>query len=161
MLNNYQKSRIKSFFVPFFDLYKSNIMNLKLIISLFSFLGILVSFQLYSQNEVYAASKSEKSILVSNQTMPKKTLLFFMDPNGRPCQIQYNILVETKSKIEKYVKLGVVQTTNASHRNAFYRFGVRALPTIIVLDDNEKVVHRFTPGIRTQQELLNVITKLN
>jgi len=52
-------------------------------------------------------------------------------------------------------KVKYVMTTNmSSARPLFMKYGVRALPTIIVLDEEGSVKKRFPPGIHSQTALM-------
>ncbi|MGD9021915.1 MAG: hypothetical protein PVJ71_04675 [Lysobacterales bacterium] len=89
-------------------------------------------------------------------TQKQQTLLFFINPNGRPCQQQDAILKGmAKHLVAHNATVKYVRTTEmASAQPYFIRYGVRALPTIIVLDENGAVKKRFPPGIHNQMALM-------
>jgi len=85
-------------------------------------------------------------------TQKQQTLLFFINPHGRPCQTQDAILkgmAEQLASLNAQVKY-VKTTEMASARPIFMKYGVRALPMIIVLDENGTVKKRFPPGVQSQ-----------
>ena len=87
----------------------------------------------------------------------KATLLFFINPDGRPCQIQDEILKSIESKIVPQVTIQRVLTTNQNDRPYFYQYGIRALPILILVDANGKVVKRFSPGIQSEKLVTSTI----
>lgn len=89
----------------------------------------------------------------------KPLLLFFLNPNGRPCQMQSGILKQNLAEIEKHVRIQGISTTVPSHRQFFYQFGVRRLPSLILIENSGTVLHRFSPGIHQGAEILAVIGK--
>jgi len=89
----------------------------------------------------------------------QQTLLFFMNPYGRPCQEQDAILKGMAKHLASLnVQVRYVKTTEmASARPIFMKYGIRALPMIIVLDKNGSVKKRFSPGIHNQLALMAVM----
>jgi hypothetical protein len=85
-------------------------------------------------------------------TQKQQTLLFFINPHGRPCQTQDAILKGMAKQLASYnAKVKYVRTTEmASAQPYFRKYGVRALPMIIILDENGAVKKRFPPGIQNQ-----------
>jgi thioredoxin 1 len=85
----------------------------------------------------------------------ESTLLFFMNPNGRPCQIQDSILNETKGKLSKTASLRYVKTTNRSDYELFRKYGIRGLPSLVLINQSGKVIHRFAPGIQNAESIMS------
>jgi thioredoxin 1 len=90
-------------------------------------------------------------------TVPEKELLFFINPNGRPCQMQMSILDGMKGELSGLVKIKHLKTTDPADQNAFYQYGIRGLPSIIILDKNGKEFKRFSPGIQDEKTILAVL----
>ncbi len=86
-------------------------------------------------------------------------LLFFINPSGQPCQQQAQILNANREEIEKRFKIRAVMTTNQADRMFFYRFGVRRLPAILLLNNDGTVFQQFPPGIQSGKHLLEVINQ--
>jgi len=92
-------------------------------------------------------------------TQYNQTMLFFLNPNGRPCQMQEEILNKISKQLkDKKVELKYVSTANlAEDGPIFQQFGVRALPTIIVLDNTGAEKKRLSPGVQGEAALLYAI----
>ena len=101
----------------------------------------------------------QKSTQISQKSQ-KGTLLFFMNPDGPPCQEQDQYINQKKTDIEKHVTIQYVKTTETSDRDSFYQYGIRALPSIIILDSQNNIAKRFTPGIQSADKILEEINKL-
>jgi hypothetical protein len=85
------------------------------------------------------------------------TVLFFMNPRGRPCQMQDRIINDAGSKITDHAGIRYVKTTVKGDRPFFSRHFVRGLPMLVILR-GDKEVHRFTPGIQSEEA---IVTALN
>ena len=110
------------------------------------------------------AKVQEKNVAdsaVQNQPIKTKgSLLFFLTPHGSPCQMQDKILVDNQSKIEKYVNIVYVSTNNQGDRPSFFKYGIRALPAIILLNNKGEVAKRFPPGIKNLKEIIEALQNL-
>jgi thiol:disulfide interchange protein len=89
----------------------------------------------------------------------QKTLLFFINPNGRPCQIQEKVLAGMNEKLSALAKIQSVKTTDPSARALFEKYGIRGLPLLIVLDQSGKELTRFPPGIQSEETILAALKK--
>jgi thioredoxin 1 len=107
-------------------------------------------------------SQPEKSAHASQaETSSKKgTLLFFMNPAGAPCQYQDQILNQIAEKLNQKVSVVSVRTDIFGDRPVFGQYGIRALPTLILLDENQKEVLRFPPGIQQPEIILQALNKI-
>jgi len=97
-----------------------------------------------------------ESKAVSKQTpAAKETVLFFINPNGAPCQMQDRILKEMGTSLTAKANVAYLKTTEFQTSRPYYeQYGIRGLPTLIILDSTGKVKHRFTPGIQTKESIL-------
>ncbi len=86
---------------------------------------------------------------------PKPVLVFFMNPAGRPCQIQDQLLAESRAQWEPLADLRYARTDTEADRDLFYRYGVRALPTLVLVDPAGKELKRFPPGIQQPTTVLD------
>jgi thiol-disulfide isomerase/thioredoxin len=86
--------------------------------------------------------------------VPSKEILFFMNPNGHPCQMQNAILEEIKDSLATLAKVTYIKTTEPKDRDAFETYGIRGLPSLIIVDKNKKELKRFTPGIQRKEDIL-------
>lgn len=87
-------------------------------------------------------------------------LIFFLDPNGRPCQIQAQILKDLGEDLEDRVTLRPIQTTVAADREVFYRYGIRALPSLVLADAAGKEIGRLPPGVKGTDDILRLINTI-
>jgi len=87
-------------------------------------------------------------------TPPEKRILFFMNPNGHPCQMQLSILDGMKDKLQGLAAITYIKTTEAADQQTFYTYGIRGLPSLIILDGSGKEIKRFTPGIQDEENIL-------
>jgi thioredoxin 1 len=104
----------------------------------------------------FAGEKAPKSKV--SPEAPKPTLIFFMNPNGSPCQMQDQILLKSKADLEKLVQVRYVKTTIPTDREIFYQYGIRSLPNLILTDAQGKELHRFAPGIQEIEVIMNTLT---
>jgi thioredoxin 1 len=75
-------------------------------------------------------------------------LVFFMNPNGHPCQIQDRILDTMAKELRDRVDLVYYRTTHPGDIAKFDQYGIRSLPALIVTDAAGKELRRATPGIQ-------------
>lgn len=92
------------------------------------------------------------------RSMPDKALLFFMNPNGRPCQIQKAILDSMQADLDTLARLVYVKTTVGADYGTFSRYGIRSLPSLLVTDNDGRELKRFTPGIQTREKIVQGIS---
>ena len=105
-------------------------------------------------------SKTKKTVTKQNKSSDKGTLLFFLNPDGIPCQRQDSYLLQNKQAIEKKAAIQYIRTTDSADRDLFYQYGIRALPSLILLDKDNNITKRFTPGIQSADKILEEINKL-
>ncbi|MCL4806980.1 MAG: hypothetical protein KJ062_04165 [Thermoanaerobaculia bacterium] len=86
---------------------------------------------------------------------PKASLYFFINPAGRPCQMQDQILAESRAQWEPLATLRYARTDTPADRELFYRFGVRALPSLILVGADGKELKRFPPGIQPAETVVS------
>jgi len=96
-------------------------------------------------------NKTHESHIVENNQL----LLFFINPNGRPCQIQDSILDEIKPQLSGSADIVYIKTTDPASREVFYKFGIRSLPNLIITDLKGNIKKRFPPGIQNKQVILS------
>jgi thioredoxin 1 len=105
------------------------------------------------------AFSAEKAVIAKPAPAPKPTLIFFMNPNGSPCQMQDRILLQGKTELDRAVVLRYVKTTVDEDREVFYQYGVRSLPNLILVDAQGKEIHRFAPGIQELEAIFLALKK--
>ena len=110
------------------------------------FLAFLLLFQCVA---------AEKKIETPSQKSVSKQLLFFMNPRGRPCQMQDVILTKMGESLTSKASLVYYKTTNRQDHTQFRKYGIRGLPMLIVADSSGKVLKRFTPGVQDDRKILD------
>jgi thioredoxin 1 len=75
-------------------------------------------------------------------------LVFFMNPNGVPCQLQDQVIRGMAGELGGKVSIVYVRTTVPAELQFFERFGVRSLPQLVLVDGAGNEVRRATPGIQ-------------
>lgn len=105
--------------------------------------------------EVASAPPAAPPTSEAKQKTPDKTLLLFMNPNGRPCQMQDQILQSMNLKDQ--VQIRYIKTTNPNDRQEFYNYGIRGLPSLILLDKSGQELHRFPAGIQSPEQIQAVL----
>ncbi len=102
---------------------------------------------------------SQKSDNQSSKIINKDLLLFFINPNGRPCQIQDSILKEMGPELENKVDIVYIKTTDPAAREVFYKYGIRSLPNLILTDLKGNELNRFPPGIQYKESIRSALTR--
>ena len=88
---------------------------------------------------------------------PGLELYFFLDPDGRPCQMQDAILKEMGADLSSKAQVKYISTSVASDRELFYRYGVRGLPMLLLADASGNVVARMPPGVKDADTIRTLI----
>lgn len=109
---------------------------------------------------ILQATTSQSSSAIASE-MPELNLLFFLDPNGGPCIMQNNILMDMEDELNKKVRVRYIQTTVPDHRNLFSHYGIRALPTILLADSAGKEIKRMPPGVKKADAVRSLIQSAN
>jgi thioredoxin 1 len=91
---------------------------------------------------------------------PNKEILFFMNPNGHPCQMQNAILDGIKDSLTGLATIKYYKTTEDADHDAFGKYGIRGLPTLIIADSKGNEISRFTPGIQDKATILSTLHSL-
>jgi thioredoxin 1 len=89
----------------------------------------------------------------SPHTSDAYSLVFFLDPNGRPCQLQDEILQGMAGELEGFVNLRYLMTTVPGDLDYFYSFGIRGLPALLLADASGREIRRLPPGVKSAAEI--------
>jgi thioredoxin 1 len=100
---------------------------------------------------------SSRGVTAQNRTVPDKTILFFMNPNGHPCRMQLAVLDGMKDKLSGLASVKYIKTTEPADLETFDKYGIRGLPSLIILDKTGREIKRFTPGIQDEQGILDAL----
>ncbi|MFO7576827.1 MAG: conjugal transfer protein TraF [Pelovirga sp.] len=86
-------------------------------------------------------------------------LVFFLDPGGRPCQLQDQILRQMSDRLEGRVTIRPVSTAVAADRGLFAAYGIRALPTLLLADSAGQELRRLSPGIQSAETIERLLAQ--
>lgn len=93
----------------------------------------------------------------ASKTAPLPKLVFFMNPNGQPCQIQDRILHEMAGELKGKAEVVYYKTTVPADISRFQQYGIRALPTLMLTDAAGKEIRRTTPGIQSAAQVRQLL----
>lgn len=83
----------------------------------------------------------------------KKTIVFFLNPQGGPCRAQNEIVQKLQKDRKANFNVSYVSTMNPGDQKAFYEYGVRNLPQLVLVDGKGKIAQFFPPGIQSYETL--------
>jgi thioredoxin 1 len=78
----------------------------------------------------------------------KPTLVFFLNPEGGPCQVQNGILEKLYAERGGNFNVAYVNALKQEDQKAFYDYGVRNLPSMVLVDSAGRIARVFAPGIQ-------------
>ncbi len=91
-----------------------------------------------------------KQVIGSNK---KSTLVFFQNPMGGPCRAQKEVLQKLQQDRKNNFNIANVSTMKPEDQKAFYDYGIRNLPMLVLVDKNGKISRVFSPGIQSYETL--------
>ena len=103
---------------------------------------------------------TETSVSQNNPEVAAYLLVFFIDPNGGPCQMQGKILTQMSAELNGKVLIRPVKTTVPADRDIFYAYGIRALPTILLADSSGKEINRLPPGVHAAETIRGLLKQI-
>lgn len=83
----------------------------------------------------------------------KNTVVFFINPLGGPCKAQKQVLEQLRKDRGGMFNIAYISTMKAEDQRAFYDYGVRSLPTVVLVDKQGKIARFFPPGIQSYETL--------
>jgi thiol-disulfide isomerase/thioredoxin len=83
----------------------------------------------------------------------KHTIVFFQNPMGGPCRAQKEIVQRLLKDRKNGFNVADISTMKAEDQPAFYDYGVRNLPTIVLVDKKGAIANYFPPGIQSYETL--------
>lgn len=90
----------------------------------------------------------------------KKTVVFFLNPSGGPCQEQDMILQKLLKDRGSDFNIVYVSATKPENEKAFYDYGIRSLPSLVLVDKKGKISHYFSPGIQSYETLTQALESI-
>jgi thioredoxin 1 len=79
--------------------------------------------------------------------------VFFMNPNGGPCQIQDGVLRDMAGELSARAEVVYYRTTERADLAQFARYGIRSLPALVLTDASGAELRRATPGIQGPEQI--------
>jgi thioredoxin 1 len=101
-----------------------------------------------------AAGVTAPTTAPATGTRPR--LVFFMNPNGRPCQMQDEIL-RSMPDLASRAQLVYYRTTEPGDLARFEQYGIRSIPQLVVTDGNGLELRRATPGIQPDAQIRQLL----
>lgn len=83
----------------------------------------------------------------------KKTIVFFQNPNGGPCKAQNEILQKLLKDRKGSFTIAYVNAMKPEDQKAFYEYGIRNLPSLVLVDGSGNISRVFPPGIQSYEIL--------
>ena len=83
----------------------------------------------------------------------KSTLVFFQNPQGGPCRAQKEVLQKLQKDRKNNFNIANVSTMKPGDQKAFYDYGIRNLPMLVLVDKQGKISRVFSPGIQSYEAL--------
>jgi thiol-disulfide isomerase/thioredoxin len=83
----------------------------------------------------------------------KNTLVFFQNPQGGPCRAQKEVLQKLQQDRKNNFNIANVSTMKAEDQKAFYDYGIRNLPMLVLVDKQGNISRVFPPGIQSYEAL--------
>ena len=81
----------------------------------------------------------------------KATLVFFQNPNGGPCRMQKQIIDGLLQERKNGFNIAAISTMRQEDQKAFYDYGVRSLPSLVLVDRSGRIARVFPPGIQSRE----------
>jgi thioredoxin-like negative regulator of GroEL len=83
----------------------------------------------------------------------KSTIVFFQNPMGGPCKAQKEILEKLHKERKGNFNIAYVSTMKEADQRAFYEYGIRNLPSLVLVDISGNISRVFPPGIQAAETL--------
>jgi thioredoxin-like negative regulator of GroEL len=89
----------------------------------------------------------------------RSTLLFFQNPAGAPCQAQDKVLRKLLDDRKGGFRIVAVSVARPEDQKAFYDYGVRSLPSLVLVGKDGRVHRVFPPGIQSYETVSAALDK--
>lgn len=136
-------------------------MRRKKLVSAFAFTAVLTVMGCAGGDEQggkkNATADFSAAEAVETSQQGNMSLLFFLNPYGQPCKTQDTILIGMGEKLTGSANLQYIKTTDPDARAKFSEYGIRALPSLILLDADGDPIKRFPPGIQSETTILDAM----
>jgi thioredoxin 1 len=95
-----------------------------------------------------AAPLSTKELKAAVSPGERNTLVFFQNPAGGPCRAQNEVLQRLHKDRKGNFNIVPVSVSRPEDQKAFYDYGIRNLPSLVLVDRSGKIARVFPPGIQ-------------
>ncbi len=130
----------------------------KSLVAILSVVSLMVAGLAFANGSPAPVSTPElKQVIGSNG---KATLVFFQNPYGRPCKMQKEVLDKLQSDRKGNFNIAPVNAMKQEDQKAFYDYGVRSLPSLVLVDKSGKIARVFAPGIQSIETLTSALDGL-
>jgi thioredoxin-like negative regulator of GroEL len=89
----------------------------------------------------------------------RNTLVFFENPAGGPCRAQNEVLRKLQQDRKGSFNVVSVSVTRPEDRQAFYDYGIRNLPSLVLVDRAGRIARVFPPGIQSYETLATALDR--
>ncbi len=113
----------------------------------------VLSLGTWSRAENPKAPLSTSQLKAAVSAGNRSTLVFFQNPAGGPCQAQNEVLQKLQRDRKGSFNLVPVSVTRPEDRQAFYDYGIRNLPSLVLVDRAGRIARVFPPGIQSYETL--------
>jgi thioredoxin-like negative regulator of GroEL len=90
----------------------------------------------------------------------KPTLVFFQNPYGGPCRAQKAVLDKLAGQRKGNFNVAGVNAMEQNDQKAFYDYGVRSLPSLVLVDKAGTISKVFPPGIQSIETISAALDSL-
>jgi thioredoxin 1 len=119
--------------------------------------GLVTLFAFGCSASADAPERQTAPVAAHGRTGALPRLVFFLNPNGMPCQMQDRILHEMAAELSGRADLVYVRTTEAADIAQFSRYGIRSLPSLVLTDGSGREIRRATPGIQSAEQIRRLL----
>jgi thioredoxin 1 len=88
------------------------------------------------------------------------TIVFFQNPAGMPCKAQNELLQKLHRDRKQNFNIVYVSVARPEDQKAFYDYGIRSLPSLVLVDRGGRVDRVFPPGIQSAETLAAALDRL-
>ncbi len=121
----------------------------RVIAALFLVAGLLSAMAAFAADTAPLSTSELKKTIGAG----KSTVVFFLNPQGGPCRAQNEVLQKLQKDRKNNFSIAYVDANKPEEQKAFYDYGVRSMPTLVLVDGKGKIAKFFPPGIQTYETL--------
>lgn len=127
----------------------------KSLVAILSVVSLLVAGLAFANGTPAPVSTPELKQVIG--TNGKATLVFFQNPFGRPCKTQKEVIDKLHSERKGNFNIVPVNAMKQEDQKAFYDYGIRSLPSLVLVDKSGNISKVFAPGIQNVETLKSAL----